>query len=138
MPYVEHLCRAMDEQHYSHYDLHRDLWNGSLYCFLRKEYRRLFEQIAAAPFPPRIELHYVGSWKKRGSRSPRRWRERPMKAKDGPAANFTVSYGNLSARRCGTMTPGVRIAQGRRVMERRFQARLDELLDDAEVRPSLL
>jgi hypothetical protein len=60
IPYAEHLCRAMDEQHYSHYDLHRDLWNGSLYCFLRKEYRRLFEQLAAAPVPPRIELHYVG------------------------------------------------------------------------------
>ena len=60
VPYAEHLCRAMDEQHYSHYDLHRDLWNGSLYGFLRKEYRRLFEQLASAPIPPRIELHYVG------------------------------------------------------------------------------
>ena len=36
------------------------------------------------------------------------------------------------------MTLGVRIAQRRRVLERRFQARLDELLDDAEVRPGLL
>ena len=51
MPYVEHLCRAMDEQHYSHYDLHTDLWNGSLYGFLRKEYRRLFEQLAARASP---------------------------------------------------------------------------------------
>src|SRR5215207_3414386 len=36
------------------------------------------------------------------------------------------------------MTLGIRIAQRRRVMERRYQARLDELLDDAEVRPGLL
>src|SRR3954453_13152484 len=36
------------------------------------------------------------------------------------------------------MTLGIRLAQRRRAMERRFQARLDELLDDAEVRPGLL
>src|SRR3954464_3854311 len=36
------------------------------------------------------------------------------------------------------MTLGMRIAQGRQAVERRYQARLDELLDDAEVRPSLL
>src|SRR5215207_10969882 len=36
------------------------------------------------------------------------------------------------------MTLGIRIAQRRRVMERRYQARLDELLDDAEARPGLL
>src|SRR6266545_4647560 len=36
------------------------------------------------------------------------------------------------------MTLSMRIAQGRRAMERRYQARLDELLDDAEVRPGLL
>jgi SRSO17 transposase len=36
------------------------------------------------------------------------------------------------------MPRGMRIAQGRQAVERRFQARLDELLDDAEVRPGLL
>src|SRR6478672_5044327 len=36
------------------------------------------------------------------------------------------------------MTLGIRIAQGRRAMERRFQARLDELLGDAVVPLSLL
>src|SRR3954464_4727197 len=36
------------------------------------------------------------------------------------------------------MTLGIQIAQGRRAMERRYQARLDELLDDAQVRPGLL
>src|SRR5437588_8291011 len=36
------------------------------------------------------------------------------------------------------MTLGIQIAQGRRAMERRYQARLDELLDDAEVSPGLL
>src|SRR3954454_16552999 len=33
---------------------------------------------------------------------------------------------------------GIQIAQWRRAMERRYQARLDELLDDAEVSPGLL
>src|SRR3954467_14185086 len=33
---------------------------------------------------------------------------------------------------------GIHLAQGRRAMERRYQARLDELLDDAQVRPGLL
>src|SRR3954462_2381407 len=36
------------------------------------------------------------------------------------------------------MTLGICLAQRRRAMERRYQARLDELLDDAEVRPGLL
>jgi SRSO17 transposase len=36
------------------------------------------------------------------------------------------------------MTLGIRIAQEKRVMERRYKARLDELLGDAEVRPGLL
>src|ERR1700712_2498054 len=36
------------------------------------------------------------------------------------------------------MTLDIRVAQGRRAMERRYQARLGELLDDAEVRPGLL
>src|SRR4051794_12661221 len=46
--------------------------------------------------------------------------------------------GGLNARRWRTITLGIRIAQRRRVMERRYQARLDELLDDAEIRPGLL
>src|SRR3954451_10461725 len=33
---------------------------------------------------------------------------------------------------------GIHLAQGRRAMERRYQARLDELLSDAEVHPGLL
>src|SRR5688572_8386074 len=45
---------------------------------------------------------------------------------------------DLSVRRWRTITLGIRIAQRRRVMERRYQARLDELLDDAEVSPGLL
>src|SRR5262245_23891719 len=36
------------------------------------------------------------------------------------------------------MTLGMRIAQGRQAVERRFQARLEELLDDADVRPGSL
>jgi SRSO17 transposase len=36
------------------------------------------------------------------------------------------------------MTLGIWIAQGRRAMERRYQARLEELLADAQVRPGLL
>src|SRR3954464_8823532 len=52
--------------------------------------------------------------------------------------SFTVSQSDLSARRWRTITMGTQIAQRRRIMERRYQARLDELLDDAEVRPGLL
>src|SRR3954453_19470299 len=33
---------------------------------------------------------------------------------------------------------GIHLAQGRRAMQRRYQTRLDQLLDDAEVRPGLL
>jgi hypothetical protein len=50
----------MDDQHYSHYALHKELWDGSLYRFLRSEYANLFQTLATAHRGLSIELHYVG------------------------------------------------------------------------------